>query len=72
MNGYLSLDIPVIDSPLIKIGVIKKPVINSRLIGGTSNSLNNIKHNPSLDCEYYATMDLCSQAQIYENADNIL
>jgi len=33
---------------------------------------NSINYNHSLQAEHYAIMDLCSQAQMSENADNIL
>ena len=43
-------------------------VVNS-VVNGVVNSVN---HNHPVDPEHYASMDLCSQAQISENADNIL
>ena len=39
------------------------------VVNGVVNSVN---HNHPVDPEYYVSMDLCSQAQISENADNIL
>jgi hypothetical protein len=39
------------------------------VVNGVVNSVN---HNHPVDPEHYASMDLCSQAQISENADNIL
>jgi hypothetical protein len=34
--------------------------------------VNSVNHNHPLCPKHYASMDLCSQAQISENADNIL
>ncbi|MFQ3190111.1 MAG: hypothetical protein ACI936_001241 [Paraglaciecola sp.] len=33
---------------------------------------NSVNHNNTSYAEHYTTMDLCSQAQMSENADNIL
>jgi hypothetical protein len=34
--------------------------------------INSINHNNTLHSEHYSTMDLCSQGQMSEDADNIL
>ena len=34
--------------------------------------VNSVNHNHPVDPEHYVSMNLCSQAQISENADNIL
>jgi hypothetical protein len=38
----------------------------------TSCAANSVNHNNTLYAERYTTMDLCSQAQMSEDADNIL
>ena len=37
-----------------------------------SSSVNRVNHSNTQHCEHYVTMDLCSQAQMSEDADNIL
>ena len=39
---------------------------------GINSGTHNNKFNNTHDCEHYMTMDLCSQAQILEDTDNIL
>jgi hypothetical protein len=39
---------------------------------GAMSNANSINHNNTFYAEHYPTMDLCSQAQMSENADNIL
>jgi hypothetical protein len=46
--------------------------VNNRLNNKTNNAGNRIYYNNTLHSEYYFTMDLCSQAQMSEDADNIL
>jgi hypothetical protein len=38
----------------------------------TNCAVNNINHNNTLHAEHYTSMDLCSQAQMSDEADNIL
>jgi len=38
----------------------------------TNSGTNSINHNNTQHAEHYSTMDLCSQAQMSEDADNIL
>lgn len=38
----------------------------------TNCAVNNINRNNTLHAEHYTSMDLCSQAQMSEEADNIL
>ncbi len=45
---------------------------NNRLNNKTNNAGNRIYYNHTLHTEHYCTMDLCSQAQMSEDADNIL
>ena len=45
---------------------------NSDINSGQNSGANNINHNNTLNAEHYTTMDLCSQAQMSEDADNIL
>ena len=45
---------------------------NSVVNGVVNGVVNSVNHNHPVDPEHYASMDLCSQAQISENADNIL
>ena len=45
---------------------------NSDLNSGENVSANTVNHSNSLHVEHYTTMDLCSQAQMSEDADNIL
>jgi hypothetical protein len=40
--------------------------------GAAKRSVNSVYNNNSLHAEHYTTMDLCSQAQISDSADNIL
>ena len=49
------------------------------IVGGNMNNhsnticgANKVNHNSSLCAEHYASMDLCSQAQMSEGTDNIL
>jgi hypothetical protein len=37
-----------------------------------NSGANSINHNNTLQAEHYTTMDLCSQAQMSEETDNIL
>jgi predicted membrane-bound mannosyltransferase len=37
-----------------------------------NRDVNSVNYNQRLYTEHYSTMDLCSQAQMSENADNIL
>jgi len=39
---------------------------------GANSVVNSVNHNHPLCPKHFASMDLCSQAQISENADNIL
>ena len=44
----------------------------SNISYGVNNGATRVNHNNSLHGESYTTMDLCSQAQMSEDADNIL
>ena len=46
--------------------------IKSGAKSGANSVANSVNHNHPLCPKHYASMDLCSQAQISENADNIL
>ena len=45
---------------------------NNRLNNKTNNAGNRIYDDSTLHVEHYFTADLCSQAQMFEDADNIL
>ena len=49
-----------------------KSVVNGVVNGVANSVVNSVNHNHPLCPKHYASMDLCSQAQISENADNIL
>ncbi len=44
----------------------------SNISCGVNSGANSVNHNNTLHGEHYTTMDLYSQAQMSENADNIL
>lgn len=44
----------------------------SGIKSNTKNNANSVGHYNTFHAEHYTTMDLCSQAQMSENADNIL
>ena len=44
---------------------------NTQLSNKTNNAVNRL-YNNTLRAEHYTTMDLCSQAQMFEGADDIL
>jgi len=46
--------------------------IKSGAKSGANSVVNSVNHNHPLCPKHYASMDLCSQAQISEDADNIL
>ncbi|MFT5923304.1 MAG: hypothetical protein ACI9LE_000283 [Paraglaciecola sp.] len=46
--------------------------VNGGANGGAKRSANTVYHNNTLHAEHYTTMDLCSQAQMSDSADNIL
>ena len=46
--------------------------IKSGAKSGANSVANSVNHNHPLCPKHYASMDLCSQAQISEDADNIL
>ena len=50
--------------------------VNNKTSNKTSNKTNNVGNriyfNQTLHTEHYCTMDLCSQAKMSEDADNIL
>jgi hypothetical protein len=52
--------------------ICTKSSTNSSTDSCTKNGANSVNHAFSIHGEHYATMDLCSQAQISENADSIL
>jgi hypothetical protein len=45
---------------------------NSHIHLGVNNRANSVNHYNTSHGEHYATMDLCTQAQMSEDADNIL
>ena len=45
---------------------------NTKLNNRINNQKDRIDYNNTLNAEHYCTMDLCSQAQMSEDADNIL
>ena len=46
--------------------------LNFDINSGVNIAANGVNHNNTLHTEHYTTMDLCSQAQMSEDADNIL
>jgi len=46
--------------------------LNFDINRGVNIAANGVNHNNTLHTEHYTTMDLCSQAQMSEDADNIL
>jgi hypothetical protein len=46
--------------------------VNNKTNNKTNNAGNRIYYNNTFYAEHYCTMDLCSQAQMSEDADNIL
>jgi hypothetical protein len=49
-----------------------KSSARSGVKSNTKNNANSVNHNNTFYAAHYTTMDLCSQAQMSENADNIL
>jgi hypothetical protein len=64
MNNYLNLN--------IDINSATNRAINRTINSATISGVYNVNHNNTHHGEYYATMDLCSQAQMLEDSDNIL
>jgi hypothetical protein len=58
MNSYLNIN--------------TNSATNRAISSATSSAINNVNYNNTHHGEYYATMDLCSQAQMLEDSDNIL
>jgi hypothetical protein len=62
MNSYSNLNSDIYNGVDIYYGVNN----------GVSSPANSLNHNNTQYGGYYSTMDLCSQAQMAENSDNIL
>ena len=71
MNGYLSLSSGR-SSTVNKESNTSNNRTNIKLKRRLNKSENSIYYNNTLYAEHYTTMDLCSQAQMSEGADNIL
>ena len=72
MNGYLSLSSGRSDSAVNREDSRESKRTNIKLKRKLNKLENSIYYNNTLYAEHYTTMDLCSQAQMSEGADNIL
>ena len=71
MNGYSNINTLVGNDAGRGAGSAAGSAVNNP-VNTAANAANIFNHRNTLHCEHYATMDLCNQAQMFEDTANIL